>query len=103
MKSLSISEKYGWAKYVGHQVYYSLVGRDYEYEPMPLALDQNVGVVETFSPPLLKGDDQGLGDRHRRTRCIVLQVGEMPADASSNRSDCAADEIDISPLEPADF
>jgi aryl-alcohol dehydrogenase-like predicted oxidoreductase len=45
MKSLSISEKYGWAKYVGHQVYYSLVGRDYEYELMPLALDQNVGAL----------------------------------------------------------
>jgi aryl-alcohol dehydrogenase-like predicted oxidoreductase len=49
MKSLSISEKYGWAKYVGHQVYYSLVGRDYEYELMPLALDQNVGAL-AWSP-----------------------------------------------------
>ena len=49
MKSLSISEKYGWAKYVGHQVYYSLVGRDYEYELMPLALDQNVGAL-VWSP-----------------------------------------------------
>ncbi|MGA8437944.1 MAG: aldo/keto reductase, partial [Candidatus Sulfotelmatobacter sp.] len=41
--------KYGWAKYVGHQVYYSLVGRDYEYELMPLALDQNVGAL-VWSP-----------------------------------------------------
>lgn len=43
MKSLSIAERHGWAKYVSHQVYYSLVGRDYEYELMPLALDQNLG------------------------------------------------------------
>jgi aryl-alcohol dehydrogenase-like predicted oxidoreductase len=45
MKSLSTSEKYGWAKYVSHQVYYSLVGRDYENELMPLALDQKVGAM----------------------------------------------------------
>ena len=49
MKSLSISEKYGWAKYVAHQVYYSLVGRDYENELMPLALDQKLGAM-VWSP-----------------------------------------------------
>ena len=49
MKSLSISEKYGWAKYVGHQAYYSLIGRDYEWELMPLALDQKVGTI-VWSP-----------------------------------------------------
>jgi aryl-alcohol dehydrogenase-like predicted oxidoreductase len=45
MKSLSVSERYGWSRYVGHQVYYSLVGRDYELELMPLALDQGVGAL----------------------------------------------------------
>jgi aryl-alcohol dehydrogenase-like predicted oxidoreductase len=49
MKSLSVSERYGWAKYVAHQAYYSLVGRDYEWELMPLALDQGVGAV-VWSP-----------------------------------------------------
>ncbi len=49
MKSLSVSERYGWARYVGHQVYYSLVGRDYEWELMPLALDQGVGAL-VWSP-----------------------------------------------------
>lgn len=49
MKSLSTSEKHGWAKYVSHQVYYSLVGRDYEYELMPLALDQKLGAM-VWSP-----------------------------------------------------
>jgi aryl-alcohol dehydrogenase-like predicted oxidoreductase len=49
MKSLSVSERYGWAQYVGHQVYYSLVGRDYEWELMPLALDQGVGAL-VWSP-----------------------------------------------------
>jgi len=49
MKSLSISERHGWARYVSHQVYYSLVGRDYENELMQLGLDQNVGAM-VWSP-----------------------------------------------------
>lgn len=49
MKSLAISEKYGWARHVAHQAYYSLVGRTYEWELMPLAVDQNVGAV-VWSP-----------------------------------------------------
>ena len=49
MKSLAISKEYGLARYVAHQAYYSLVGRDYEWELMPLALDQGVGCV-AWSP-----------------------------------------------------
>jgi len=49
MKSLAVSEKYGWARMVAHQAYYSLVGRDYEWELMPLALDQRVGTI-VWSP-----------------------------------------------------
>jgi aryl-alcohol dehydrogenase-like predicted oxidoreductase len=39
MKSLAVSERYGLSRYVANQVYYSLIGRDYEWELMPLALD----------------------------------------------------------------
>lgn len=49
MKSLAISEKYGLPRYVAHQAYYSLIGRDYEWELMPLAIDQRVGAV-VWSP-----------------------------------------------------
>jgi aryl-alcohol dehydrogenase-like predicted oxidoreductase len=49
MKSLSISERYGWSRYVVHQAYYSLAARDYEWELMPLAIDQRVGTV-VWSP-----------------------------------------------------
>jgi aryl-alcohol dehydrogenase-like predicted oxidoreductase len=45
MKSLSVSERHGWSRYIGHQVYYSLVGRDYEHELMPLAIDQGIGAL----------------------------------------------------------
>ncbi|MBT2746101.1 MULTISPECIES: aldo/keto reductase [unclassified Lysobacter] len=49
MKSLAIADRYGWSRYVAHQAYYSLIGRDYEWELMPLALDQGVGAV-VWSP-----------------------------------------------------
>ncbi|HYP15578.1 MAG TPA: aldo/keto reductase, partial [Opitutus sp.] len=42
-------DRYGLARYVAHQAYYSLVGRDYEWELMPLGLDQGVGAV-VWSP-----------------------------------------------------
>ncbi|MFT4045832.1 MAG: aldo/keto reductase [Solimonas sp.] len=49
MKSLSVSERYGLARYVAYQGYYSLIGRDYEWELMPAALDQGVGTM-VWSP-----------------------------------------------------
>ena len=49
MKSLAVSDRHGWSRYVAHQAYYSLVGREYEWELMPLALDQRVGAV-VWSP-----------------------------------------------------
>ncbi|PDT73045.1 aldo/keto reductase [Bradyrhizobium sp. C9] len=49
MKSLAVAERHGWPRHVAHQVYYSLVGRDYESELMPLALDQGVGAL-VWSP-----------------------------------------------------
>ena len=49
MKSLGIAEKYGLPRYVAHQAYYSLAGREYEWELMPLAIDQQVGTV-VWSP-----------------------------------------------------
>jgi aryl-alcohol dehydrogenase-like predicted oxidoreductase len=49
MKSLAAADRHGWTRYVAHQAYYSLVGRDYEWELMPLAKDQGVGTV-VWSP-----------------------------------------------------
>jgi aryl-alcohol dehydrogenase-like predicted oxidoreductase len=49
MKSLNVSERYGWARYVAHQAYYSLIGREFEWELMPLGLDQKVGTL-VWSP-----------------------------------------------------
>jgi aryl-alcohol dehydrogenase-like predicted oxidoreductase len=49
MKSLAVADRYGWTRFVAQQVYYSLIGRDYEWELMPLGLDQKVGAL-VWSP-----------------------------------------------------
>jgi aryl-alcohol dehydrogenase-like predicted oxidoreductase len=69
MKSLAIAEKYGWNRYVAHQVYYSLANREYEWELMPLGIDQNVGGI--IWSPLAAGR---LGGKYRRNQ-------PLPADS----------------------
>jgi aryl-alcohol dehydrogenase-like predicted oxidoreductase len=49
MKALATADRLGLNRPVAHQAYYSLIGRDYEWELMPLALDQGVGAV-VWSP-----------------------------------------------------
>ena len=49
MKALALSEKYGLARYVVYQGYYSLLSREYEWELMPLGIDQGVGLM-VWSP-----------------------------------------------------
>jgi aryl-alcohol dehydrogenase-like predicted oxidoreductase len=49
MKSLAIADRLGLARYCAHQAYYSLVGRDYEWELMPLGLAEGVSAV-VWSP-----------------------------------------------------
>jgi len=96
MKSLAISEKYGWARYVGHQVYYSLVGRDYEWELMPLALDQKVGAL-VWSPlgwgrltgKIRRGQPPPEVSRLHKT----AQMGPQPPDEYLYRVVDAIDEI----------
>ncbi|HVJ09500.1 MAG TPA: aldo/keto reductase [Acidisarcina sp.] len=48
-KSIEMSRRYGWSRYVAHQVYYSLIGRDYEWELMPQALEEKIGAL-VWSP-----------------------------------------------------
>jgi len=68
MKSLAISEKYGWNRYVAHQVYYSLINRELEWELMPLGLDQKVGSL-VWSP--LAGGR--LGGKYRRNQPLPAE------------------------------
>jgi len=54
MKSLAIAQTYGWSRYVAHQAFYSLVGREYEWELMPLAPDQKLPGID-YLEPLARG------------------------------------------------
>ncbi|HWJ73967.1 MAG TPA: aldo/keto reductase [Kaistia sp.] len=49
MKALGVADRHGWPRYVANQVYYSLVGRDYEWDLMPLGADQGLGAL-VWSP-----------------------------------------------------
>ena len=49
MKAQAIADRYGWTRYVAHQAYYSLISREYEWELMPVGIDQKVGAV-VWSP-----------------------------------------------------
>lgn len=84
MKSLAISEKYGWNRYVAHQVYYSLANREYEWELMPLGLDQKIGGI--IWSPLAAGR---LGGKYRRNQPLppdsrVAQGGSPVPEAVVN-------------------
>jgi aryl-alcohol dehydrogenase-like predicted oxidoreductase len=85
MKSLSVSERYGWSKYIAHQAYYSLVNRDFEWELMPLAIDQKIGTI--VWSPLASGM---LSGKYRRNQPIpqdarVAQGGSpVPGEAIDN-------------------
>ena len=85
MKSLSVSERYGWSKYVAHQAYYSLANRDFEWELMPLAIDQKVGTI--VWSPLASGM---LSGKYRRNQpdpenARVAQGGSRVPDESIDK------------------
>jgi aryl-alcohol dehydrogenase-like predicted oxidoreductase len=98
MKSLAVSERYGLARYVAHQAYYSLIGREYEWELMPLALDQKVGAV-VWSPlgwgrltgKIRRG--QPLPAASRLQSKIVTDIGPQVADDHVFRVVDALDEV----------
>jgi aryl-alcohol dehydrogenase-like predicted oxidoreductase len=98
MKSLAVSERYGLSRYVANQVYYSLIGRDYEWELMPLGLDQKVGAV-VWSPlgwgrltgKIRRG--QPLPEVSRLQNKRVVEIGPQVADEYVYRVVDALDEV----------
>ncbi|HEY0442007.1 MAG TPA: aldo/keto reductase [Xanthobacteraceae bacterium] len=76
MKSLAASERHGWCRYVGHQVHYSLLARDYEWELMPLGLDQKVGAL--VWSPLSGGRLTGKSGRNRPAPAGTRMAAQEP-------------------------
>jgi len=96
MKSLSISERYGWSKYIAHQAYYSLLNRDFEWELMPLGIEENIGTI--VWSPLASGK---LSGKYRRDQPVpqdgrVAQGGSpvMNTDADEQRLYHIVDVLD---------
>ncbi|KAA2245377.1 aldo/keto reductase [Chitinophaga agrisoli] len=84
MKSLGIADRFGWNRYIAHQVYYSLLNREYEWELMPLGMDQRVGAI--VWSPLAAGR---LGGKYRRNHPLpkdsrVAQGGSPVPDMAVN-------------------
>ena len=49
MKALAVADRHGYQRFVTQQIYYSLQARDAEYELVPIAVDQGVGIL-VWSP-----------------------------------------------------
>jgi diketogulonate reductase-like aldo/keto reductase len=102
MKSLADLRPLRLARYVAHQAYYSLLGRDYEWELMPLALDQGrrrgleparLGPPHRQDPPrrspagdeppeelsVVAIDDRGQRPADRRRRYVFRVVDALDA------------------------
>lgn len=98
MKSLAVADRFGWTRHVAHQAHYSLVGREYEWELMPLALDQGVGTV-VWSPlgwGRLTGNirrGQPLPDVSRLKSRVAVDGGPPIADDYLFRVVDALDEV----------
>ena len=98
MKSIATSERYNLPRYIAHQAYYSLIGRDFEWELMPLALDQGVGAL-VWSPlgwgrltgKIRRG--QPLPPDSRLNTKVVLDNGPLPDEEYLYKVVDALDEV----------
>ncbi|MBC7422724.1 MAG: aldo/keto reductase [Ferruginibacter sp.] len=93
MKSLSVSERYGWSNYVAHQAYYSLLNRDFEWELMPLGIDQKIGTI--VWSPLSSGKLTGKYQRNKPAPANArVAQGGNPVMAAVNDDERLYDIID---------
>lgn len=95
MKALAIADRYGWTRFVAHQAYYSLIGRDYEWELMPLGIEEGVGGV-IWS--LLAGGK--LSGKFSRGRPIpegtrIAQIGAMGPQVPDEQLYAIVDVLDM--------
>lgn len=94
MKSLSVSERYGWSKYVAHQAYYSLLNRDFEWELMPLGIDQKIGTI--VWSPLASGKLSGKYQRNKEAPADTrVAQGGNPVIAASGDDERLYNIVDV--------
>lgn len=99
MKSLAASDRLGLSRYVANQTYYSLIGRDYEHELMPLGIDQGVGAI-VWSPlgwgrltgKIRRGMALPEGSRLHETAAFALPVADEQLYRVVDAMDIVAEE-----------
>jgi aryl-alcohol dehydrogenase-like predicted oxidoreductase len=73
MKALAAADRRGYERFVAEQIYYSLEARDAEYELVPVALDQGLGIL-VWSPlagGLLSGKFRRDADQPEESRHLT--------------------------------
>jgi aryl-alcohol dehydrogenase-like predicted oxidoreductase len=80
MKALAVADARGYERFAAQQIYYSLQARDAEYELVPLAVDQGLGIL-VWSPlagGLLSGKYRRSGSPTTGTRQVSGTWNEPP-------------------------
>jgi aryl-alcohol dehydrogenase-like predicted oxidoreductase len=78
MKALAIAKEYGLSRYIAHQVSYSLLGREFEWELMPLAIEEGVGSL--IWGPLAGGQLSGKISRNKPAPATSRMGAQGPLD-----------------------
>ena len=97
MKALAVADSHGFERFAAQQVYYSLEARDAEYELVPLAIDQGLGIL-VWSPlagGLLSGKYRRDGSPESGTRQVSGTWNEPPVRTREKLYDTVEILVDI--------
>jgi len=97
MKALAVADSHGFERFAAQQVYYSLEARDAEYELVPLAVDQGLGIL-VWSPlagGLLSGKYRRAGSPESGTRQVSGTWSEPPVRDQEKLYDTVEVLVDI--------
>jgi aryl-alcohol dehydrogenase-like predicted oxidoreductase len=97
MKALAVADSHGFERFAAQQVYYSLEARDAEYELVPLAVDQGLGIL-VWSPlagGLLSGKYRREGSPESGTRQVSGTWHEPPVRTREKLYDTVEVLVDI--------
>ena len=97
MKALAVADSHGFERFAAQQIYYSLEARDAEYELVPLAVDQGLGIL-VWSPlagGLLSGKYRRAGSPESGTRQVSGTWNEPPVRTREKLYDTVELLVDI--------
>jgi aryl-alcohol dehydrogenase-like predicted oxidoreductase len=97
MKALAVADSHGFERFAAQQIYYSLEARDAEYELVPLAVDQGLGIL-VWSPlagGLLSGKYRRNGSPESGTRQVSGTWNEPPVRTREKLYDTVEMLVDI--------